>query len=543
VTSNRAEQLTYGRSALLLGSVTVALSLFTALTAWALSSPPGASWTERESMLAIWCGGRDTSGCNQNPNEPEEYQISVALGEDPCFAGVENSARCLSEIRWIEKEGVLIDELASRLPSISAPFHGVLRTFVTADPVLSVIRMRLVMVAMCGLLAGACLLALGRHGVNFTRFWFFVWLPVGWYSVSSIGSAGWSLLGAVSCMVGTHSLLYLRDRLWRTFLAVSLVGYGVISSIVSGSHGLLIAGTSMALPCIFMYSQRRPAISNSDGRSKAGDKESALSVAQLSISMLLLTGTLIEQFARLGPKSQGLSDGAIHRFLESVFMFPNYLFGFVGGPNFKFGLSDTQVPIIGPLSSLAALALLYFCLRSPVSGRPNSRYMLVAAGLIALTSYRVWNGVRDLDEVSQTNALLPITSVLLLAYSLRSSGGFDSRALAVIGALGTLAYSSSLWRIIRRFANGLPSDTSTQSSCVFCQLPSDRWWWDSWNSRVAGPEVTWLLGVFAVVILFVVLRQLEVRERYSPTSVTKLTGLSLLVLAVASGVLLVQPWV
>ena len=263
----------------------------------------------------------------------------------------------------------------------------------------------------------------------------------------------------------------------------------------------------------------------------------------LFIAMLSLIGILLQQHLTRGSASQGSTGRFLEPFLETFYLFPNFLFGFMGGPNYKFGLNDTQLPLIGSLAGTIAIGTLIVILRAPVAHRLNPIVTLGLVGLVALALYEVWEGVRDNDNGTQTIAVLPGLTALGLAYSLNSSKEINSKAAMTIGGLGVVAYSVSLWQVIRRFADGLPDETSLQSSCLFCQLSSDRWWWNDWYPKAVGPETTWLLGVTAIAVLSAQLLQLEVEDRKRSLRFVMMTRSIFLILSLTSAALMIQPWV
>ncbi len=523
----------------LIDCVVVTLCVFVVAAAWALSGPPGSSWTEREQLATIWCRGGETAGCSQDEDEPEEFQIKKGLAGAPCFEGDGNSARCLSEVERNEKEGVLEDEM----PNEVNPFHKVLRPLITTDPFLSVIRMRMMMAVLCAAMAGSCLYLLGKRGVGFTRFWLLAWLPVGLYQVSSIVPTGWSLLGVAFSSAGGFALLCQPSSIRLKLLATGLLGVGATLAVLGGGNGFLIACISAILPVIFSFRSRSQAHAYPSKQLRVFEAVQRRGATSLFVAILLLIGILIQQHLTRGSASQGSTGHFLESFLETFYLFPDFLFGFMGGPNYKFGLNDTRLPLIGSLAGTIAIGTLIVILWAPVAHRLNRIVTLGIIGLVALALYQVWEGVRDNNDGIQTITFLPCLTALGLAYSLTSSREIYIKAAMTIGGLGVVAYSVSLWRVIRRFAAGLPDETGLQSSCLFCQLPSNRWWWDDWYPRAVGPEITWLLGVTAIAVLFAQLHQLEVEDSKRSLRLVMMTRSIFLILSVTSAALMIQPWV
>ena len=532
------------------------ISLFLAILitsiVWALSTPPGYSAEERQTMLAIVCGsGGATSECPPNLEEPDELQVSGGWGDNPCFVGEEQSAECLlAGPNWTQYK---VTVFYNQLPTDSTPFHRVLRTFVDADPFRSLVKMRLAM-ALLGstLLAGAVLLLRDRSA-NFLRVWLAVGTPVAMLQTASVTQSGWQLIATPSLTAAMCVLL--RSESQRSRLsAIALALFSSVVMLLSGNASVLLIVVTVSFS-IFM-SERRSITSESmrDSEMPSGVNIAASSTAGywsrfcrspitlwLSVAVLVLVNFQQHVWKRVLLYLPSQLDE--FRVIRTIAQLPNFAIGFLGAGRWRLGYSDLTFPYLATMSSIAVIGAIMYVGGSEARRSLRVRFAILVVLLAnAVVMAHEGKGIEIGGDPSLVSQFLPYFVVLMLMVPLFTETRFQGKTVHVVNGLIVLAVGASLWGTLRRYVTGFPETPYSEGSCLFCDLSPQLWWWNRWYEPVLGPRLTWLIAIVATIWALYLASKLGSRFQVADSRSARIRAVAGLVVLSLLGLRLTLPW-
>lgn len=532
------------------------LSLFLAILVpsivWALSTPPGYSSEERQTMLAIVCGsGGATPECPPNLEEPDELQVGGGWGDKPCFVGEEESAECLLVgLDWTQyKTTVYYDQLFTA----SKPFHSVLRTFVGIDPFRSLMRMRLVMALLGSISLVAAVLLLRNRSANFLRMWLAISTPVAILQTASVTQSGWQMLATPSLAAAMYELRRSESRRFQ-LSAIALALFSALVMLMSGNASILLIVATVSFG-VFI-SERRSVMSessrNSETPSSANDVASTTAGSWsrifkfpvtfwLSLAVLVLVNFqqhLWKQVLLYLPSQ--LNE---FRLIRTIVQLPNFAIGFLGAGRWRLGYSDLTFPLLATMSSIAVIGIFIYVGGSEARRSLKVRFAILGVLLAsAVVIVHESKGIEVGGDPSLVLQFLPYVMVLMLMVPLFAETRFHGKTVHVVNGLIVLAVGTSLWGTLRRYVTGFPETPFSEGPCLFCDLSPQLWWWSRFYEPVLGPRLTWLSAIVATVWALYLASKLSTRSKASDSRSARIRAVVGLVVLMLLGLRLTLPW-
>jgi len=532
------------------------ISLFLAILissiVWALSTPPGYSAEERQTMLAIVCGsGGATPECPPNLEEPDELQVSGGWGDKPCFVGEEQSAECLlAGPNWTQYKTTVF---YNQLPTASTPFHRVLRTFVDADPFRSLVKMRLAMALLGSILLAGAVLLLRDRSANFLHVWLAVGTPVAMLQTASVTQSGWQLIATPSLTAAMCVLLRSESRRSR-LSAIALALFSSVVMLLSGNASVLLIVVTVSFS-IFM-SECRSITSESmrDSEMPSGVNNAASSTAgywsrfwrspiTLWLSVVVLVLVNFQQHVWKQVLLYLPSQLDEFRVIRTIAQLPNFAIGFLGAGRWRLGYSDLTYPYLATMSSLAVIGAIMYVGGSEARRSLRLRFAVLSFLLAnAVVMAHEGKGIEIGGDPSLVSQFLPYFVVLMLMVPLFTETRFRGKTVHVVNGLIVLAVGASLWGTLRRYVTGFPETPYSEGSCLFCDLSPQLWWWNRWYEPVLGPRLTWLIAIVATIWALYLASKLGSRFQVADSRSARIRAIAGLVVLTLLGLRLTLPW-
>lgn len=549
-------------------------SLFLAISivaiAWALSTPPGFSPAERESMLAIYCGsGGATPECPPNLDEPDELQVSGGWGDSPCFIGENKSAECLlAGPNWTQYKTTVF---YSQLPEDTNLFHGVLRTFVDEDPFRSLVQMRMTMALLGSALLTASLVALQSRAARYLRMWLAIGVPVVLIEVTTVAELGWQLQAIpvlVAMMFVAMSTSSKSNRSYAVFFA-SIIGFVLSLNRLTESVVLIILITvSVALLNVRGTFSIRRAPNNleliwqsasyekaslerkngSSGISTEANTDSfwmrfcrSPIISWLSVAVLVLVNFQQHVWRQVLLYLPSQLDE--FRVIRTIAQLPNFAIGFLGAGRWRLGYSDLTFPFLATMTSIAVIGVIMYVGAS--EARPSLRVrfaILVVLLASAVVIVHESKGIEIGGDPSLVSQFLPYFVVLMLMVPLFTETRFHGKIVHVVNGLIVFAVGASLWGTLRRYVTGFPETPYSEGPCLFCDLSPQLWWWNRWYEPVLGPRLTWLIAIVATIWALYLASKLGSKSQVADSRSARIRAVAGLVVLTLLGLRLTLPW-
>lgn len=460
-----------------LSAVGAGLLLLIALSAWALSSPVGASPDDDFHLASIWCGNGEREGLCGPGDDEKSRLIPDKAANSICYAfQPETDASCQGE-DFLD-EGITLAE-SDRVNSGSQYPSGFYfwNSFFASDNIaVSTIMIRIANAALfSALTVGTWLLLPRRFRLTLSAGIALTFVPLAAFLIPSTNPSSWSIM----------SMAILFPALLGFFATsgaqrIALGGVAIFSALLGlGARGDSAAYTAVAICAAVVLSFRT-------------QKRFWLSAA-LPAALLILAAVAFLTAGQTGVALGGMSSGAPAAskpvlLVENIFGMP-MLWGGVFGIDWGLGWLDTMMPpIVWGCTLFVAAGALFLSLRWQ-----GWRKLVAIAGTgfaaLAVPLYiLVQSGVTVGFEV-QPRYILPLVTLFMMTAIAPSTGTeavhargirFTREQTWAIAALLTIANSVALYANMRRYTG---PGTLHPSGNV-------DWWW------AAGPTplVTWLLG-------------------------------------------------
>ena len=464
------------------------LSALFALTAWAISSPPGASADEGFHMTSIWCPAAVPNSCDQQVYADGSWSILVpkpVVYAPTCLRGnVDASGACTQDMgsdliramRPVRNDGLYPDG-----------FYRTMGLFAGSDPTQSVFVMRIVNSALAVALFGVAAGLLSRPNRRVLIYGgLAVSIPQAIYLVASVNPSGWAITGVAVAFIGLHGW-YTETSVaaptpmqpqpaqrWRNLngrqigLAVlALVGAAMAAS-SRGDAGMFVVLTAGAL--VILHSDRI--------REWFWSALPAVLASAIGMLSFLTSG----QGTAALDGMDGRPRADFHHLFANLFDFPAFLMNAQVGP---LGWNDLTVPAITAIPPLVfATAVAFTGLRATAWRKTLALCGLVAASIVVPLTVFQRSGwfPGELAGRYWTPLLAVIVMTALWDPVHRSAPTLTTLQTVAVWASLSVGNAAMLYRQIRRYTTGLSYRGISLDEFV-------EWW-----PAPVTPNVTFILG-------------------------------------------------
>lgn len=454
------------------GMLVAPLLVFTALAAWALSSPVGASPDDDFHLTSIWCATGDSQYCAPSGDEGTRL-VPPAVANPACFAyDADESAACQNRIDF--SAGATDEtERGNFAGGYPVVYYGTMSLFVGPDVHASVLVMRLVNIALfIGIGVALYLLLPANRRQILVWQWALTTVPLGLFSLASNNPSSWAIMGIG---YGWLALLgFYESRGWSRIAlgALYLLGAVMASGSRSDATVLFILATFAAV-LLSAHRSRRFWLS------------SILPLVGFAICALLFRASRSAE-AVTGGVADHIGIGAIlQRVAYNLTEVPSIWTG-IFGQSWGLGWLDTSMPAVVWVSGLAAVIGAGFVAARASSARKS---FVVAVGVAALAlipvALLVLSG-NDVGDDYQPRYLLPLVVVFVgvVFFTLNSQQVRLSRVQSwlIVAALSGAQFIA-LYLNTRRYVTGIDA--------LSPNLDAGREWW--WNLMIT-PNIAWIVG-------------------------------------------------
>ena len=460
------------RSGRRIGLLVVPFLVFAALSAWALSSPVGASPDDDFHLTSIWCATGNSEYCAPS-GDPGTRLVPPAVADPACFAyDAFKGAECQNRIDFTAgpiKETAR-GNFAGGYPVV---YYGAMSMFVGPDVHTSVLVMRLVNIALfVGLGVALYLLLPANRRQTLVWQWALTTIPLGLFVLASNNPSSWAVMGVGYGWLALLGFYEVRGPRRIGLGALFLLGAVMASGSRSDATVLFVLAV-VATVLLAMNRTRRFWIS------------SLLPVAGFVICALLFRASRSADAVTGGVDEQLGLGVIIPRIAYNLTEVPSIWTG-IFGQSWGLGWLDTSMPAIVWVSALAAVIGAGFVAARASSMRKTVVVMLGASALAIIPVALLVLAGRDVGDDYQPRYLLPLVVVFIGAVFFTSGSQTVrfSRAQTwlIISALSGAQFIA-LYLNTRRYVTGIDA--------LSPNLDAGREWW--WELAIT-PNVVWLVG-------------------------------------------------
>lgn len=456
--------------------VTAALSLFIALAAWGVSSPPGSAPDDDFHLKSIWCANGTVFDCAiiGQSGVPGQAVVMAPDSLRPCYAlKDEESGSCtLTQTGPLSQQRLSPGRINDGLyPPV---FYAAMGMLAGEDLDASVIAMRLANSALLVLL-GAAVIGLSPRrlrppvliGVAGTL------IPLGAFIVPSTNPSSWAVISAaVLWPAVAASFVAVGWRRW------GLAGIALVAAAVgAGARSDAAVYTALAAAMGVLLGWRRR-------------------LRPVDLGVPLVAIVLSGYFYLQGRQGQEIATGAageskfswvlVRRAAENV---PSVWQGMFG--TWRLGWLDTYLPAFVGVVAFAVAASLVFWGMERWDWRKLASVSGVCAVLFALPVLALAQAGEQVGELVQPRYLLPIGVILVGVAAVAAHGRSPQLGWLRAGTVAVLlamCNALALHTNIRRYVTGVDVYDLNLNSHV-------EWWW---QHPVPSPMVLWAVGSVAM---------------------------------------------
>ncbi|MBX3087578.1 MAG: DUF2142 domain-containing protein [Cryobacterium sp.] len=476
------------------------LLALTALVAWALASPIGASPDDDYHQASIWCANPAKPWACAEGSTPQSRMVPAALVGTPCFAHRPDlSSDCQLAQFSLDADAKVETDRGNFVGAYPPVYYLVQNLLVSPDIQLSIMLMRILNATIFVAISLGLWLLLPiprRSEIGLT--WLVSSIPLGIFLIPSLNPSSWTVMAIPTVWFALTGYFETSKR--------ARIGLGVIYAIAmimaagSRADGAAYAGFATLLAVLVSYRFKKEALlqlvlplvmclfavasilsSRQSGSALGGFGNSAD-----------ITGTMAGDSAA-GPV------GGFANIAFNLIQLPSLWAGAFG--EFGLGWLDTQVP---PIVTLGGVACFVIVVAKGAESPGKRKIIALALTGLALVVIPIWVLYRGQDFVGQNvqpRYLLPLI-VLLAAISLYPWNGrqvvLGRPHLLVIWITVSVANAVSLYVNLHRYIYG----------DVLGALELDgvaRGWWP-----VVSPTFVLVLGSISFVLLcYLILRPLS----------------------------------
>lgn len=463
----------------------VAVAMFVALMAWAVSSPVGSSPDEEYHLVSAWCGLGERPGLCEEAGSADQRRVPEALVVAPCFAyHPDRNGSCPLPM------GTLVTTDRGNFSGQYPPvFYAAMSLMAGSDVVASVIAMRLVNAGLFVALLGALVAALPRR-LRPHALWpvAVVIVPLGMFIVPSINPSSWAVTSACGVWLAVYGFLDQPGRR-RIPLAALAIVFTVVGA-GARADAAVYAGIAVTVAVLLRWRIVR-----------ADPRLIAVPAAALVLAVALLATS--SQAGSLGYGDAGTSLAVL--VFGNLALLPGLWAGALGATGL--GWLDTAMPgTVWVLVLFAFSALLFLGLRR--TSRPKGAALAIVAGaLIVFPMYYLITETALVGTVVQPRYIYPLLVILLgvaLLDVTEAGLGLTRLQLILVTACIAVAQLVALHTNLRRYVTG--DDVHSPD------LDGGAEWW--WDGAQVGPTAVWVIGAVAFTAVLAVL---AARARTAPS--------------------------
>ena len=445
--------------------------LFVAMSAWALSSPPGSSPDEDFHLVSAWCGLGDREGLCAPGAATVTRVVPLDLLRSPCFAFEPTiSGNCPTYPGQTEE--TYRGNFTGYYPS---GFYSVMGLFAGPSLESAVLSMRLVNSAVYALgLAALLFLARPSARAGYMLGSLITLVPLGLFSVASINPSSWAITSATLVWAGAVEFARAKKLSTRVALAALTalsLGLGVASRSDAAAYGALAIGLAW-LAAVKLG--RRTLIFGAIAAAVLG----AILVGSLSLGSFQFIG-------KVPPLTPDDEAGGLFRRLKDL---PNLYAGSFGTRGL--GWLDTTMPWVTWIlaGSVFALAIFWGLRRCGWRKAVSLLVIAVVAAAVPITLATMRHAT--VLAVLQPRYFLPV--LILAAMIAVSEDNLEgpqlnlAQSLVIIASL-SMAHAGALHANLRRYLTG----SEVQEFDLNAGM---EWWWKVWSP---SPMVVFGIGAIA----------------------------------------------
>jgi len=474
----------------LLWSASAVLSAILALSAWAFSSPSGASPDDDYHLSSTWCAqGVREDLCENIPGKSESLKVPYSVvANQYCFAfqsDVNGSCPYNNELYETSR----LNNVLGYYPPV---YYWTMSWLASTDVYTSVLSMRIANGLLAVILLSILIVALPNHLRRVPIYAFLIpSIPLGVFLMASNNPSSWAYLGVItlfSAFTGFLSVDKTKTKL--ALAALSLVGV----LLAAGSRADAAAYALLAIALAF-------AIKFSKGAFKP---ENLLvggllaSITVLSFLFLSRQGTIAAGGVMSGPKDPDLP---IPSLLINLTNLPQLWTGVFG--TWGLGWVDTLMPPLVWVSMLSIYAAVVFSAVRWFDFRQSISFGIVFLALVFVPMYILSINRLVVGQDVQPRYLLPLMALLVAVALVRTSSTdgliFSRGQVWIIGAILVLSNSVSLNTNLRRYISGVDIKSFNLDNTV-------EWWWPNFPF---SPNAVWLIGSIFFALLLISLWKLR----------------------------------
>lgn len=480
----------------LIGGILAGVFAMTTLAGWSFSSPVGSSPDDSFHLASIWCGAGERDQLCEPTNEPGIMAVPKVVYEAPnCFAfQAETSASCQQIDIAASGDAMSAIPIANNTEHLYPPvFYAVASLFVTSDPQVSVLLIRIFNSFLAVALGAALFWALPRK-LRHLPIWAVTAtvIPLGMFVIASDNPSSWVVISAA---VLAYSLLgFFQTSGVRKAILGSLV---LIATVVGGgarADAAVYSVIAVGAVIIMTFSRRNFRF---------------IDVLIPAIS-IVISAICFFSASQVGSAAGGLTGAADPTLTTATLIFRNLALvpllwlGSFGSSGL--GWLDTAMPETVWIAGLLAFILLFvFGLR-----RMNRRTFIAAAGVLAalwlIPTYILVKSHALVGVLVQPRYLLPLL-ILLAGIMIYRQSGVTTRLTRPIAwvaiTLMASANALSLHRNLKRYVTGVDVTGINLNAHI-------EWWWN----MPFSPMAVWIISSLAFAGYLVILLQLTPRFGY-----------------------------
>jgi hypothetical protein len=474
--------------------IAAVLSLFGAMSMWAVASPIGASPDETFHLPSIWCGhGTEVGRCEPGANGttvlvPEITRAASCFAQNP-----DKDASCTKTLPTdlFETGGANADGL---YPPV---FYWVTSWFVSDDVEASVIRIRIFNALVFAAFAGAVAVVLGRRRGSVLLWSCAVTLvPLGMFLVPSVNPSSWAITSAAVVLLTTVGIMTEKIR-WRL---IALSGLGLAAAVVGAgarADSAIYTVLAVIVGVILTWSATRERWTR---------LWFPLAVALISLALFFSSRQSAADMQPVSNRPQGLIEVLGLTFAN----LGDLLTLWVGALGYApLGWLDTPMPGIVWVSTCFIVFGLLFVTVGNVTKRTGVGLALVLAALVAIPLYVLVHNGDLVGSNVQPRYIYPMIIILvtIVVGALSVKPRLTSAHIWMIASLLTIANSVAIHVNMQRYIFG--------AGKITFNLDVDQGWW--WNGPLT-PMTVWAISsvLFAV---FAALSSLAIIRFVKPSSV------------------------
>ena len=453
-------------------AILIPLLAFLSLSAWAVSSPVGATPDDDFHLASIWCGLGDRDGlCEDRGGDAGARYVPTPLTTATCYAFHNGeSADC-----WNGEDHGMSEVERANIDRLYPPvFYGTMSLFASTNVAASVMTMKLFNCAVVvGLLTGV-FFALPRRlrpalviSVAATA------VPLGMFIYGSTNPSSWALLSAATVWICLYGAFLTEGRRRWVLAGLAVLGAVMGAGARADSAVYAVFGVVIAL----LLALRRPT------RSAAVPLVTAAVIVVIGVAFYLSAWQGASIVGGLDSERLPLS-GSQH--VSNLLSAPSLWMGALGG--WGLGWLDTPMPAVVSVFAGAVFWGSFFVGAGRATLRRGLALALAVAAMWLVPVVLLGQSRMMVGELIQPRYLMPLMIITIGVASARWDSANAWRGFRSIAAVVALALANgvALHTNIQRYTTGMDQFTADPGA-------NAEWWW-AW---APSPGLVWVGGGLA----------------------------------------------